>query len=370
MQQSDFGKRCGHKVGRVSIGAMRFPADGLDAVALIRKAIDAGMRYIDTSRGYGESEFILGKALKNGYREKVILSTKSSPWIKKIREDDLPDEATVRRRIEESLLRLDVDYLDFYQVWNIHSRDCWDKAVKKGGMVDGIKKAMQDGLVKHTGFTTHDSVENLLEYLEIADWCEILLTSYNLLNKTYAPVIEKAHQKGIGTVVMNPVGGGKLTKNTPVFEKLCRELGADEISEVAQRFVLSNPNIDTFLCGFSKESDIDKTLDAEKKGAYSEEELAKIDQFFKDHAPEKQGYCTDCKYCIPCPQGINIPRIMGLIYEDRFLGLKGSAKHEYKWVQGSKADACVACGICEGKCTQGLPIIKEMEYAHQNYGQG
>ena len=118
----DFGKRSGLKVPPVNMGTMRFPADTGEAVSLIRYAIDAGLKYIDTSRGYGEAELVLSKALKNGYREKVILSTKCSPWIIKVQPGDRPDAATVRRRIEESIIRLGVNYLDYYQVWNIDSR--------------------------------------------------------------------------------------------------------------------------------------------------------------------------------------------------------------------------------------------------------
>ncbi len=163
MNLRPFGTRSGFQVNPVSIGAMRLPGDATDAVALIRRAIDAGMVYIDTSRGYGESEFLLGRALRDGYREKVVLSSKCSPWIKKVREDDDGSADSVVRRIEEQLLRLDVEYLDVYQVWNIHNPEGWETATRPGGMVDGIRKAIDRGLVGHAGFTTHDSPESLLE---------------------------------------------------------------------------------------------------------------------------------------------------------------------------------------------------------------
>jgi len=245
----DFGQRSGQQVTALSIGAMRLPRNSDKAIKLLRKAIDNGLRYIDTSRGYGESELIVGRALKDGYREKVILSTKWSPWITKIDEDDDNSSDCVRRRIEESMLRLDVDYLDYYQVWNINSRQAYDQAIAKGGMVDGIKKAKAEGLIGHIGFTTHDSVENLLTYIEEADWCEILLTSYSMLNTTYAPVIAAAHAKGIGTVTMNPVAGGRLSESSPVLSALAKRVGAHSVADMAIRYVLSNPDIDTILNG-------------------------------------------------------------------------------------------------------------------------
>jgi predicted aldo/keto reductase-like oxidoreductase len=369
MELRDFGKRSGLKVAPASIGAMRLPEDCLEAVELVRRAIDKGMRYIDTSRGYGESEFKLGRALKNGYREKVILSSKCSPWVKKVQGSDDGSADSVRRRIDETLARLDVDRIDFYQVWNVMSRESWELATKKGGMVDGIRKAMDEGLVGHIGFTTHDTPENLLEYLPQADWCEALLVGYNLLNLKYAPVLVKAKELGVATIVMNPVGGGKLAEQSPVMQKLADAVGAESIPDLAIRFVLSNPNIDTFISGVSKPSDVDDTVLSAERGAFSPEQMAVIDAWYREFSRENQNFCTACRYCMPCPTGIDIPAIMGLIFEDRFLGLKQGARGGYQWVGKVKADACIKCGVCEKKCTQNLPIIREMEYAAREYGK-
>ena len=119
MDKITFGARSGLEVNPVSIGAMRLPDDVIESVELIRNAIDSGLVYIDTCRCYGESEFKLGKALKDGYREKVILSTKSSPWNRKIQDSDDGSAESIIRRIQESLVRLDVEYLDFYQICSL-----------------------------------------------------------------------------------------------------------------------------------------------------------------------------------------------------------------------------------------------------------
>ena len=235
MDLRKFGNRTGLEVPRVSIGGMRLPRDVDEGVAVIRHAIDSGMRYIDTSRGYGESEFVIGLALQDGYRQRVLLSTKCSPWIQKIQGGDAPTADCVRHRIEESMRRLRVDYLDFYQVWNIDNREHYDQAVARGGMVEGILKAKAEGLVRHTGFTTHEDVPALLTYIQEADWCEVMLMTYNLLTRKYAPTIEAAHKKGIGTIVMNPVGGGKLAENSPVLSELAREVGAASVADMAVR---------------------------------------------------------------------------------------------------------------------------------------
>lgn len=369
MELRAFGSRSGIQVAPVSIGAMRFPGDAVDAVSLVRQAIDAGMRYIDTSRGYGESEFVLGAALRDGYREKVALSTKCSPWIKKVSDSDDGSADSVRRRIDESLVRLGVDYLDFYQVWNINNREAWETATRPGGMVDGIRRAMDEGLVKHTGFTTHDSVENLLEYIPKADWAEILLVSYNLLNRTYEPVLEAARGAGIGTVVMNPVGGGKFAEDSPVLMELAGEVGAESVADLASRFVISNPNVDTMLCGMSKPADVADTVASVEQGAFSDEQMLAIRRFFDAKSRTNVSFCTGCRYCMPCPAGIQIPQVLNAVYEHRFLGLTEGAKGAYRWAtRDVKPDACTKCRQCEKKCTQQLKVTEELEFALETFG--
>jgi hypothetical protein len=343
---------------------MRLPTDSMDAVALIRHAIDRGMRYIDTSRGYGESELILGRALRDGYREKVLLSSKCSPWIKKVQESDDGSADSVRRRIDETLLRLDVNVLDFYQVWNIDKPEAWDMATRKGGMVDGIRKAMSEGLVRHTGFTSHEKPENLLRYLPQADWCEILLLSYNLLNRDYEPAIALAHKLGIGTIVMNPVGGGKLTEESSVFSRLAADVGAASVTDLAVRYVLTNPNVDTILCGMSRIADADDTMAAAERTPFDAAQMGRINQFLAERTRESVHFCTACGYCQPCPAGIQIPGIMAALYEDRFLGLAKSAVGPYTGAtRDVKPTACTECGTCESKCTQNLAIMDELKKA-------
>tara|TARA_B100000609_G_scaffold164390_1_gene136839 strand:- start:185 stop:1297 length:1113 start_codon:yes stop_codon:yes gene_type:complete len=369
MKKRPFGTRSGLEVNPVSIGAMRFPDDMLDSVEIIRHAIDSGLVYIDTSRCYGESEFKLARALKDGYREKVILSTKSSPWVKQIQPTDDGSSDGIVRRIQEQLVRLDVDYLDFYQVWSLNNEENWEMATRKGGMVDGIKKARDMGLVKHIGITSHEKPEDIIRHLPDSDWMECILLSYNVMQRSYEKVIEKAHELGIGTIVMNPCGGGKFAENSPVLLKVAEAVGAKDVADMAIRYVSSNPNVDTMLCGMTKIKDIDDTITSVDKTPFTPEQIAYINESFEAFSKEK--FCTGCKYCMPCPAGINIPNILNLIYEDRILGLKENAAKGYKspWVSKVKADACTKCGQCMTKCTQKIDIIKEMEYAHANYGE-
>lgn len=369
MEKRDFGRRSGFRIPRGNIGAMRLPQDEDEAVALIRHALDSGMTYIDTSRGYGDSEILVGKALKDGYRDKAILSTKWSPWIVKIDPSDDASADCTRRRIEESMRRLDVDRLDFYQVWNIMRPEHWEQATAPGGMVEGILKAKDEGLIDHVGFTTHDAPENVLRYIEEADWCEILLMSYNMLYVRYAPVFEAAHRKGIGTIVMNPVGGGRLTGTVQPLDDLVREAGATSAADLAIRFVMSNPNIDTILSGITRLSDVDDTIASVRAGGLDEGALDGVRGFVQDHAPADGAICNQCLYCWPCPEGINIPAFMTCVQDERIFGLSEVAQRQYEKIGSKKPDACAQCGECESKCPQKLPIMEDLAYALDRFGK-
>ena len=361
MNRLKFGSRSGLEVNPVSIGAMRLPEDIIDSVEVIRHAIDSGLIYIDTCRCYGESEFKLAKALKDGYREKVILSTKSSPWIRKIQDSDNGTADSIVRRIEESLVRLDVDYLDFYQIWSLQNEENWETATRKGGMLDGIRKARDMGLVKHIGITTHEKPEDILRHLSETDWMESILLTYNLMNRAYEPVIAKAHELGIGTIVMNPCGGGKFAENSAVLMKIAEAVDAVSVADLAIRYVNSNPDVDTMLCGISKKKDVNDTIASVERKKFSLEQIEFINKSFE--ALSKEKFCTGCKYCMPCPAGINIPQILNLVYEDRVLGFSESAAKRYD----STAAKCTKCGQCETKCTQSIKIIEELQKAHKKY---
>ncbi len=364
----DFGRRSGLRCHRVSIGAMRLPADEDEAVRLMRQAIDAGMIYIDTSRGYGDSEIKVGKSLKNGYREKVILSTKWSPWVTKIEENDDSSADCTYKRILESMERLDVTYLDFYQVWSVMSPTHYEQATAKGGMLDGIRRAMDEGLVKHVGLTTHDTPENVSRYIDEADWCEAILLTYNIVDQTYQDVIAKARDKGIATIVMNPLAGGLLAEDSSVLKKA---FPCDSLVELGHRYLSADPNVDTIICGISKPLDIVNTLENYRKPPLPGHERKSIEDAAAKLSKEGMGFCSDCGYCMPCPQGLQIPGIMHAVYLARLLDGPEAGKCRYSWIAipeaHTTASYCTQCGECEEKCTQKLDIMEQMRYAAKEF---
>ena len=364
----DFGRRTGLKVYPVSIGGMRLPEDDDAAVKLIRKAIDANMVYIDTARGYADSEIKIGKALKDGYREKVILSTKWAPWVMKPENTDEPTADCTYKRILDSIQRLQVEYLDFYQVWCVNSEETWKQVTQKGGMLDGIKRAMNEGLVKHTGFTTHDKPENINRYIDQADWCEAILFTYNILNQTYQDNIAKAHEKGIATIVMNPACGGLLAHDSPAITKAT---GHKDLIALGHRYLASDPNVDTIICGISKPSDIDSTIANYGLPRLSETECKQIEKAMHSLSSKEMNFCTQCGYCQPCPQDINIPQVMHGVYLKKILGVPEFAKTHLKAVTGNPEakmapiSNCTNCGRCELRCTQRLRITELFKEAQE-----
>jgi len=353
---------------------MRLPGDIDQAVAVIRHAIDAGMAYIDTSRGYGDSEIKIGKALRDGYRERVMLSTKWAPWITHIEPTDDASADCVLRRIEESMRRLDVPVLDFYQVWNLHNAADYELTRRPGGFLDGVRRARDLGLVRHIGMTSHWDPAELVDRLGEMDWCEVLLVSYNVLNRGYAKVLAKARELGIGTLVMNPVAGGRFAENSPVFKPLIERLGAVSCADLAVRYVLSNPDVDTIITGVNKAADVDDTLASAARPRFTPEGCAEVAAFVDGLSRQKVGFCTACGYCLPCPQEVNIPQVMEAVYNERFLGFHENAVAHHRqigsvpWIKGKNATACTACGTCVPKCTQKLPIPDEMAFAREHLG--
>jgi predicted aldo/keto reductase-like oxidoreductase len=376
-KQVCFGKRSGLKCFPVSLGAMRLPEEQ-KAIPLVRQAIDAGMIYIDTSRGYGDSELKIAKSLKDGYRRKVILSSKWSPWNLMVEPSDDTSADCMYRRIIESMQRLEVDYLDFYQIWAIYKPEHYSEVVRKGGMLDGILRAINEGIVGHTGFTTHDNPENISRYIDEADWCETILFSYNIMNQSYKQVIAKAHEKGIATVVMNPLSGGMLAEKSPVLIQAVKQAtGSDKLIEISHRYLASDTNVDTILCGITKSDDITSTISNFQKSHLPADKIDSVENALNNLTKENIGFCTNCKYCIPCPAGINIPMIMHSVYLDKFLCVPKSAKSHYHWFvhnpQNSNRSAsptdCTECGQCEEKCTQLLKITDHLKYANEAFEQ-
>ncbi len=361
--------KLGIKISSLGFGSMRLPMkegrDGREyveedkAVETMRRAFDLGVNYIDTAPYYCENqcEEVIGKALK-GRRDKVYVSTKSP--IK----DYKPTADEFTRWLEQSLKRLDVDYIDFYHFWGIG----WDVYNTRmnipHGPLEAAFKAKREGLIKHLSFSFHDVPENMIKLIDTGNF-ETVLCQYNLLDRKNEDAIAYAHEKGMGVFIMGPVGGGRLGEPSPVIQNMIPG-GVKSTAEMALRFVLANPNVTCALSGMSDVSMVEENAAvAGIEGPLSSGEMAKVKAMMDENAKLADLYCTGCGYCLPCPENIRIPDILRLVNYNRIYGLKDYSVSEYADIKEEKRDAyyCSDCGKCMEACPQKLNVIEEIKKA-------
>ncbi len=367
MQYREFGKT-GIKVSALGFGAMRLPQkkagdkdvfDYDESIRIIHRAFELGVNYIDTAPGYcnGESEIIVGQALK-GWRDKVYLSTKNPI-------EDASGEH-YRERLERSLKKLDVDYIDFYHFWGINLKTFEESIDVPDGPLSAAIKAKEEGLIKHISFSFHDDPQNLLKLIDTGVF-ESVLCQYNLLDRSNEAGIAYAKEKGLGVVIMGPVGGGRLGAPSEVIKGLLKGK-IKSSAEIALRFVLANPGVCVALSGMSSIEMVEENArTASNETQLSAEEVAMINEAMEENKRLAELYCTGCNYCMPCPNEVNIPLNFRLMNYHRVYGLTEYARQEYSrigtndWLKGKKAEECIECGICEEKCPQRLQIRKQLK---------
>jgi predicted aldo/keto reductase-like oxidoreductase len=371
MIYTEFGNT-GHKLSALGFGAMRLPMKDIGgnqvvdedaAIPLMRRALDLGVNYIDSAPYYCNSlsEVAVGKAIK-GYRDKVYISTKNP--IENHSGDDWMG------RLEKSLKQLDTDYIDFYHFWGINIDGFKSWQGQTFGPFEAARKAKEQGLIKHISFSFHGDAKDMPEIIDCGIF-ESVLVQYNLLDRSNEENLAYAHAKGLGVVVMGPVGGGRLGTPSAVIQGLLKDKPKSS-AEVAMRFVLSNPNVNMALSGMSNLAQLEENVEiASRGGRLSDQEKVQIADMMAENRKLAQLYCTGCDYCMPCEQKINIPHIFNIMNNHRVYGLTDYAKNEYEgvvkgwsWVKSADASKCTECGACESKCPQKLPIMQQLKETH------
>ena len=367
MQYRPLGKS-GIQISALGFGAMRLPKkqegekevfDYEESVRIIRQGIDLGINFVDTAPFYcdKESEIMVGQALRDGYRDKVYLSTKLPG------EDRGYDAA--RKRLEDSLTRMGTDHLDIYHLWGIGWERFETQAMPEG-QVRMALKAKEEGLIRHLSFSFHDDPQNMKKLIDTGLFTSVLC-QYNLLDRSNEESIAYAAEKGVGVVVMGPVGGGRLGYPSQTVQSLLP--GKVQSSpEIALRFVLSNPAVSCALSGMGSSAMVEENARiASAAAALTPAEQEQVAKAMEENKKRAQLYCTGCNYCMPCPVGVNIPYNFDLMNYHRIYDLTGYARSQYAeigknpWVKGEKASACVECGECEQKCPQHLNIREQLK---------
>jgi len=348
----------GKKVSAIGFGGMRFGVDEDYAVEVVRHANKLGINYFDTAPFYcgDRSEIILGKAFQKMPR-KFYVSTKSG-----IRQEG--DADAVRKRIEKSLKRLNVEKINFYHMWCIMDLDQYYRVMAPGGPYEGALKAKEEGLIEHLVFSTHCSGEDIRKIIEDKVFEGVLL-GYNVMNHPYRQEgVRAALEHNIGVVTMNPSGGGLIPQNKEYFDFI-RQYDDETVNQGALRFNLAQEGITVALSGMSTIEEVEENINTIKYPlTFSDKKRKEIkDKMSKD----MDSLCTNCQYCNKCPKDINIHHYLEA-YNLKVLQGTEEMKNYIKWLKDTDrikpshsipAD-CIECGKCEELCTQKLPIIQRL----------
>ncbi len=369
--------KTGEMVSILGYGCMRLPVidgnpesiDEKKAIRLVRYAIDHGVNYIDSAYSYhsGMNEVFLGKALKDGYREKVHLATKLSCKRVNCKED-------MDRFLNEQLEKLRTDCIDFYLLHAV-KQSYWEK-MKKFGVIDFLERARAAGKIKYTGFSFHDEPDVFKEVVDAYPWdlCQI---QFNYLDENFQAGIEGlkyAAEKGLAVVIMEPLRGGNLASKVPEEAKKVWDIAEVKRTpaEWAFRYLWDYPEISVVLSGMSEMEHLKENLRIAEQGqpnSLSAEEKSLISEVSEIYRSRIKVNCTNCKYCMPCPMGVNIPRNLSYLNDVFMLDDVENARFQYGvlLLPEEKAGNCIECGECEEVCPQNIKIRKMLKEVREKF---
>ncbi len=347
--------RTGKQISVISFGGMRFAnPDDIEANAeVVMHGYKQGINYFDTAPEYcsDRSEDIFGAAVRQMKPGTFYLSTKCAA----------AEGKAVRASLEKSLKRLNVEKIDFFHIWCVVSLEQWAGRLA-GGAVNAALKAKEEGLVEHVAISSHLQGKELGQVLKESPFEGVTL-GYCAINFPYRDeAVKTAGEMDLGVVTMNPLGGGLIPQNAERFDFI-RSGDDPSVVAAALRFNISNPAITSALVGFTTKEQVDQAVAAvEKFKPYNASHIAAMREKILEAF---DGLCTGCGYCLPCPEGLAIPRLMDA-YNHKLLA-DGDSQHivnrlAWHWsMKPEAAKACSLCGTCEERCTQRLPIQERMK---------
>jgi len=363
MQYRRFGKT-NLQLSVFSLGTMRCLTDSENVQQTIEKALSSGINHLETARGYGDSEIYLGKAIKAGLsvpRNQLYITTKIPPT---------SDAETMRQYIDKSLNRLNLDYLDCLGIHGLNTWQHLEWVQAKNGCMQAVEEAINDGRVRHIGFSSHGSLDVILAAIN-TDFFEFVNLHYYYFFQHNAPAIQLATGKDMGIFIISPADkGGKLYNPPQTLKELCHPFTPLELN---YRFLLSDNRITTLSIGPAKPEELVISPELFEH----ENELTKTEIAIFEKLENQQNNvlltdkCSQCYACLPCTENIHIPEVLRLRnlavaynmtdYGEYRYGMFENAGH---WFPGIKANRCTECGDCLPKCPENLDIPTLLKDTH------
>jgi len=378
MKYRQFGKM-DWQASALGFGCMRLPTLGDDrsqvdereALNMLHYGIDHGVNYLDSAYGYhgGNSERVVGKALKGGYRDKVKVATKLPVRIVEKTED-------FDRLLNEQMSKLDVEQIDVYLFHGLRAPR-WE-TVQRCDLLRQADRALADGRIGAMGFSFHDSFEMFKTIVDGYDRWSMCQFQYNYMNENYQAGTEGckyAASKGLATVIMEPLLGGKLANPPEAVQALWDNAPVQRTAvDWALQWLWNQPEVSVALSGMSAMQHVVENVasaEASGVGSMSEADLALIERARQTYEELCPIPCTGCGYCMPCPNGVDIPRNFSLLNNATMYNAFEDARRRYaRMVEGSRAEDCIACRECEALCPQDILISEWMPVVHQVLGLG
>ena len=365
----------GNQISQLGYGCMRFTkkGTGIDyekAEKEILLAIEKGVNYFDTAYIYPGSEACLGRILEeNGCRDRINIATKLPQYI-------LHSEKAVEKTFQEELSRLRTDHIDYYLMHMFTDYVEWEK-LKALGIEDWIMRHKADGSIRQIGFSFHGDTDTFLKILNAYDWdfCQIQYNYLDEYSQAGREGLKAAAGKGIPVIIMEPLRGGKLVK-LPSKAKEALEMSGTGYTpaELGLRWLWNQPEVTCVLSGMNSTEMVEENIriaSEAEAGEFTEETFALTDRIRQIIREREKVGCTGCRYCMPCPKGVDIP---GTFYYYNLMYLENSksrARFEYARNVGLReepgfASQCIGCGKCEAHCPQHLPIREKLKEADRD----
>ena len=378
MRYRKFGK-LDWEVSALGFGCMRFPIknkehsniDEPEATRMLHYAIDHGVNYLDSAYPYhgGNSELVVGRALKGGYREKVKLATKLPCWKVEVWED-------FDRFLNEQIEKLQTDHIDFYLLHALNEKS-WHK-MRDLGVLKWAEGAIADGRIGRLGFSFHDKYEVFQEIVDAYDgwtFCQIQYNYMDVENQAGAKGLQYAASRGLAVVIMEPILGGRLVNPPQPIQHLWNTSARKRTpADWALQWLWNQPEVSVVLSGMSTMEQVEENVasaDVSGVNTLTAEELALFDQVREKYQWLCPIPCTECGYCVPCPNGVDIPRNFAVYNQGVMYDKADHSRTEYNnWIpEEARASACIQCRECEDKCPQIIPISEWMVHVHEVLGE-